>query len=754
MMLFAEGRFIDVNAAAASLLGYSDPSTLVGRTIRDISPRLQPDGVETEAKTRQIVEAVGRGESLHFEAVHLRADGTEIWVDTTIAPYEIDGRRVLLCAWRDLTRVKQAQQALEAREQLYRSLANGVSALIWRSDANDRTTFYNESWLRFTGRRLEDELGDGWLECVPEEDQARCQPVWKDAVSRHAPFCVEFRLRRADGVYRWMQEDGSPVFDEQGRFAGYIGTCIDITERRVAEEELKRSEEIQQAIFHAQPAAVVLRDLAGRILRINAAGLELFGLPSLSQREGDGILAQELIAPEDHAAVEALRKKVLGGESGHLRFTLIRRDGQRVPVESHGVPLMVGTKVAGAVSVTRDITAEVAAEKSRVEKEVAEAASRAKTDFLARMSHELRTPLSAMLGFARLMEQDLDANDRDTQAQRLQTIQVAGWHLLELINDVLSITRIESGSLELQPEDLALAEIVQACLPIVETAAQEHSLKFDVVIDAAACVRADATRLRQVITNLLSNAVKYNRDGGRIELRTRQADGLSWLDVTDTGQGLTTAQLAHLFEPFNRLGAERSNVSGTGIGLLITRQLVLAMGGRIEVESEPDAGSTFSIGLPVASGAALPAPCRTARASTRARPRHEGPARRVLYIEDMFSNIALMQALLKRTGGWELITAVNGAEGIAAARAAPFDLLLLDMQLPDMSGYDVKRELNRDAAIRDIPCLMVTGNAMPEDQREAGELGFAGFITKPFNLDALLDAMEAAVASSSVAVRG
>ena len=317
------------------------------------------------------------------------------------------------------------------------------------------------------------------------------------------------------------------------------------------------------------------------------------------------------------------------------------------------------------------------------------------------MSHELRTPLNAILGFSQLLERDAKAPLPPHQARWVAGTLQAGWHLLAMINDVLDLSRIDAGTLRLELETVPLAPLLQACVAMVESAAARRSIQLQVdPVDAARAVRADPTRLKQVLANLLSNAVKYNVEGGRITLRAHALDAATVrIEVDDTGLGLSPEQQRALFQPFNRLGREQSGIEGTGIGLVIVKRLVEQMGGTVALQSQPGAGSLFGLQLPRASAAPSPAPTKGngAHASASAQAMQAAPARyrqRLLYcIEDNEANAEVMRGLLARRPQVRLQVFARGAQGLAAIRR----------DLPDLDGLEILRQLTQDAATTTSP---------------------------------------------------
>ena len=397
-----------------------------------------------------------------------------------------------------------------------------------------------------------------------------------------------------------------------------------------------------------------------------------------------------------------------------------------------------------------DVTRARRAVEARAEVAAAERELRAKSRFMSRMSHELRTPLNAVLGFAQLMM--ADAHESALRRERLGHITAAGQHLLALVDDILELSRLEGGELAIRLEPVPLASVLAQVLPLVAPQAQARAISLTAEATQAV-VMADATRLRQVLLNLLTNAIKYNRPLGTVQVRVEE-DGASKgghlrVQVIDSGHGMSSAQLRQLFQPFNRLGAERSGVEGTGIGLTIVKGLVERMGGTITAHSVLGEGSTFTVSLPKgvaphapsqADGAEVAAPTHRvadgAYASAAAQPA------RVLYIEDNPVIAMIVSELLKPRADIALWRAEDGEQGIALARSVLPDLVLLDMQLPDMNGLEVLAQLRADERTASMPCVALSANALPADVDQALASGFAAYMAKPFDFDAFIDMID------------
>ncbi len=368
----------------------------------------------------------------------------------------------------------------------------------------------------------------------------------------------------------------------------------------------------------------------------------------------------------------------------------------------------------------------------------AERATKAKSEFLANMSHELRTPMNAILGFAQLLNDSPSTSEDDHEC--VSEILHAGEHLLKLINEVLDLAKIEAGRADLTVEQVKAGPIAEECAKLVRPLAAMRNIELTVSIADRTPVLADHSRLRQSLLNLLSNAIKYCRPGGRVSVKIeRHGASHMRIAVSDTGIGMSDAQIARLFEPFCRLAPGSDGTEGTGIGLTITKLLVDLMGGFIDVESAPEQGSTFTLTLPSAPAAkAGGRPQRPSRDREATNPSEGLAACHVLYIEDQPANRRLVEQLFNRPGGPSLSTEETVEGGLQAMRNHPPQLMLVDISLPDGDGYEVLKQVKADPNLRSIPVLAVTAHAMPGDAERGMSAGFDDYITKPIEIDTFL----------------
>jgi signal transduction histidine kinase len=377
---------------------------------------------------------------------------------------------------------------------------------------------------------------------------------------------------------------------------------------------------------------------------------------------------------------------------------------------------------------------------------VAEKANLAKSEFLSSMSHELRSPLNAILGFAQLMESDSPAS---TQAHKdsISHILHAGWHLLKLINEILDLAKIEQRQISLTEESVSLDEIFTECQSIIgQLAIQRKITLIFPKFSTPHFVRSDRTRLKQIFINLLSNAIKYNKKFGAVEVTCVMISSTRIrISITDTGNGLNQDQLSQLFQPFNRLGQESATEEGTGIGLVVTKRLVELMGGQIDVESTVGKGSVFWFELDLITPPALPLNEKNISILNKSNSLRVTRAHTVLYVEDDPANMLLVEQIIARQPEINLLTAVNGRTGIETARTSRPNIILLDINLPDLNGFEVMQILQSEPNTKHIPVIAVSANAMPLDIEKGIRAGFYRYITKPIRIGELMNAVNMAL---------
>jgi len=556
-------------------------------------------------------------------------------------------------------------------------------------------------------------------------------------------------LRSIAKRYQRTRPDGT-VIEVQSHFApdgSLVRTYTDVTESVRSQQALRESETRFRTMADGAPALIWLADALGRQTWFNQRWLEYTGRTMREELAADW---GTRVHADDYERCRASFDSAFAHRRRYeIEFRLRRADGSFGWIADTGIP-RTGPDggFEGYICYAWVIDERKAAEAALVAaKDEAERANRAKSEFLSRMSHELRTPLNAILGFGQLLESDTADPLSPGQSARVQEVLRGGRHLLALINEVLDLARIESGALQLRLEPVPLEELVGDCLRLVGAVAQEREIGLTVEWPpgGAGHVQADRLRLRQVLLNLLSNAIKYNRRGGSVSIRCRPEGDFVRLEVSDCGPGISAAQLPRLFQAFERLDADQSAVEGAGIGLALSKWLVYLMHGEIGVSSEPGVGSTFWVRL--ARGASVPASDLPALTASPAAAPAQRP-RTVLYIEDNPVNQILMEGMLAHRPGTRLLLADRPETGLALAGTERPDLVLLDIQLPGMDGFEVLKRLRSSPLTGEIPVIAVSANAMPSDIASAQRAGFAEYLTKPLELRRLLDVVDRALAVS------
>ena len=453
---------------------------------------------------------------------------------------------------------------------------------------------------------------------------------------------------------------------------------------------------------------------------------------------------------------EALAFKASRGIEDVYELTYIRKDGGRFPAIISITALRDDYgDVIGYLLIGADNSARKDAESKMIQAmNIAEKANSAKTNFLSSMSHELRTPLNAILGFAQLMELDSPART-PSDKRSIDQILKAGWYLQELINEILDLALIESGKATVSREAVSLAKVMLECQAMVESKANKRGLALTFPrLDTPYFVRADRTRLKQILINLLVNAIKYNKTGGAISVEcTPSPPDSIRISVRDTGEGMTPEQLAQLFQPFNRLGKEGGVEEGSGIGLVVSKRLIELLGGAIGVESVVGAGSVFWIELKLTTAPQLAVQDAVSAALTRPHEPDSAPQRTLLYVEDNPANLELVEEIISRRPDLRLLSAADGKLGIELALAYQPDVILMDINLPGISGIEAMKILRADLSTAHIPIIALSANAMPHDITKALAAGFFKYVTKPIKVDRLLDALDVALKFSQTTSR-
>ncbi len=696
----------------------------------DIMAAATPLFADPDAEVRRVTEIVAG--NLADERELRLTDGRVI--ARRCVPAQVLGRTVRVWSFRDITAETRALELVQQREAEQRALLDAIPGFIARVDAEGRYTYVNRRLAALCDLTPQQMMGHRLGSLGGGEQLAPLQALIPRALAGEVVTVEHRHLAGAGQAPTDLQITVAPGVHPGSGLPSVYGFGIDISALARTQESLRTREAELSALLNAFPGYIAAVDGELRYRYLNQRLAARIGLPV---SDIIGRTVSELLGPELSAQVAAEVARACNGE-----IVLSERHyaaaGELPALDlaiSHvmGPPREDGSGLVYTFGI--DVTARKRAEAALIAaRDEAERANRSKSQFLSQMSHELRTPLNAILGLGQLLGSDVRHPLPPTQQSYADEMLRGARLLLELINDVLDMGRVESGQLGLEPVPVALAPLVSECVALMGPMAQAREVQIHPSPMAALTVRADPRRLKQVLLNLLSNAIKYNRRPGSVRVECRREGTQLQLGVRDTGRGLSADERARLFQPFERLNAARQGVEGSGIGLALSRRLVEAMGGTMGVESEPGVGSLFWVCLPSsaehvrATDAAdlLPAP----------RPAVSG-APLVLYIEDNPINVFVMEAMFERLPGWRLMCAQTPAEGLQLARAEQPALVLLDVQLPEMNGPEVLQRLRAREDTREIPVVAVSANAMADDIAEMTAAGAAAYLTKPIELEEL-----------------
>ncbi len=600
------------------------------------------------------------------------------------------------------------------------------------TDISGNFVLVNSAFGRILGWDPHELIGQSYVSYIHPDDLERVASVF-EPVDGVAPTFVELELRERcrDESYRWM----TWTVHKEGDL--YYAVGHDITERKATYDALAASLEKSRAIFDAAVDSIIVIDKNFVVVESSPAS---DASESFSREEREGRIALEFVHPEDQDVVrEAIERAFSDDDVVQVRFRGLQSVDHWVMVESRGRALRDAQgNATGAVIISRNISESVETERAlQLAKFEAEQANFAKSEFMSRMSHELRTPLNSVLGFAQILQMELQTPD---ELEMIGYIVKSGGYLLELINEVLDISRVESGTMAVTLELVAAYELVRECVEVVAGDAVALGVEIIDHCEGEHIVRADPHLLRLVLVNLLSNAIKYNRAGGSVTLTCAVNSGRVRLNVTDTGPGVEPQLHERLFAPFDRLDAEAKGIEGTGLGLALSKGLMEAIGGALGVESEPGAGSTFWAELPLATTSG------GFTESSRDQPPMVSsgiaPSATVLYVEDNIGNVRLMERLMAHRPNVRLVTTLRGSLGCELAREHHPDLILLDVHMPDLSGFEVLEQLRGDESTSSIPVVMLSADASQEQIQRFRDVGVLDYLTKPLDLQHFLTQLD------------
>jgi PAS domain S-box-containing protein len=782
----AKGVIQIFNVGAERMLGYTAAEVMNKITPADISDPQEviarAEALSLELGTtitpgfEALVFKASRGIEDIYELTYFRKDGSRFpaVVSVTALRDAQDAIIGYLLIGTDNTARKQAEAALLKAGALQRAIFNSANFSSIATDAKGVIQIFNvgaERMLGYTAAEVMNKITPADIS-DPQEVIARAKAL---SVELSTPITPGFEAlvfkasRGIEDIYEltYFRKDGSrfpavvsvtALRDAQDAIIGYLLIGTDNTARKQVEAEQKRLDQrlrdqqfYTRSLIESNIDAIMTTDPSGIITDVNK---QMEALTGCTRDELIGAPFKNYFT--DPELAEASIKLVLSEKKvTNYELTARARDGKETVVSYNATTFYDrDRRLQGVFAAARDVTERKRLDQVLQEKNVelesaksaAEKANLAKSDFLSSMSHELRSPLNAILGFAQLMESDsppATPSQKESIAQILQ----AGWHLLKLINEILDLAKVESRQVPLSEEPVSLAEVMLECQAMIEPQAQQRGIKLTFPqFDIPCFVLADRTRLKQVLINLLSNAIKYNLKQGTVGVKcTESTPGRIRVSIRDTGAGLNPEQLAQLFQPFNRLGQEAGGEEGTGIGLVVAKRLVELMGGVIGVESTVGVGSVFWFEL--ISVVAPHLSMEGGEAVALAHPLVPRKARlhTLLYVEDNPANLKLVEQIIARHPDISLLTAVNGNSGIEIARVSQPDVVLMDINLPGINGFEALKILREDPATAHIPVIAISANAMPRDIERGLKAGFFRYITKPIKLNELMEALDAAL---------
>ena len=706
-LVAADGTLLQMNPAGLAMVEADDPGQAIGGSVYGVIA--EADRGEYRAFNERVCR--GEGGTLRFEIVGLK--GTRRDMETTAVPLPVPaGGYAQLAVTRDVTDQKRAEEGLRTSEERFRTTADNAPVLIWIADATKACVWLNRPWLEFTGRAMAQEAGDGWADGIHPDDRAHALATYATNVDARRPFSMEYRLRRHDGEYRWLLDTGHPLSGPGGEFTGFIGSCVDITDRKAAEATLARDALLLANVHDA----VVVTDLDGVVTYWNDGAARLFGWAPEDMIGRP--YADRFPEPVRGWIAGEMRSRVENGTDWSGEYEDYRKDGSRVWIDARVSPLRdAGGRPIGVLGLSHDIS-----ERKRAEDALKDA-DRRKDEFLALLAHELRNPLAPIRNGLQVVRLSADRDIR-ARAQAMMDRQLA--HMVRLIDDLLDVSRITRNKMELRRDRVTLAEVVGAAVETARPPIDEAGHELTVALPPAPVVLdADPVRLSQVFSNLLTNSAKYTPANGRIWL-TAALDGRELVaTVRDTGIGIPADALPSIFDMFSQVDRSvEKSTGGLGIGLALVKGLTEMHGGTVTAASGGSgAGTTFTVRLPVVGGAATPS-------GSIPHPAPRGPRRRVLVVDDNRDGADSLAEVLGLLGH-EVHTAHDGVEAVAAADRVRPDLILMDVGMPRLNGLDATRQIRERPWAAAVTVIALTGWGQDNDRERSRDAGCDGHLVKP-----------------------
>lgn len=702
------GRIIDVNRRMCGMYGFTrEEATACGPD--DLSSGEPP---YSAAEAFEKISLARAGKPQTFEWLARARDGHLFWVEVSLRLAVIGGQERILAVVRDITERRRAEEILRESENRFRLVADSAPVLIWMAGPDGKCSYFNKGWLDFTGRPMEDEMGDGWARGVHPHDRTWLMDLYMGALEARKSFSIEYRLRRWDGQYRWILDNGSPRLSSSGDFIGYIGSAFDITDRKEAESALARSEKkirditavIGQGVYalDAEGHLTFMNPEAERLLGWNEA--ELLGLDVHRRFHGkrdDGSIITRGECPA-HMALATGQTQLADGEL----FT--KKDGGMFPASIVATPMMEEGRVLGVVVAFSDITERQKIMREITEtKERAEEATKLKDKFVSLVAHDLKSPFASIIGLLEVMGEDqahvLDERNRDIITHVLQS----GHRLLHMIDELLDISRLKTG--KIKPEFRFFDGSVLAGMALARISQQAAGKGVSIANEVPAGTRlyADPDLFGEVLQNLLTNAVKFSEKGDAV---TVFSPGAGIIAVKDVGVGIKKSSLPFLFRHEEKTTTPgTAGELGTGLGLPLSHDMMTAMGGDLTVESEEGAGSVFYASLPRINPVAL-------------------------IVDDQAPVRYLVKQHLIRIG----VTTVEAEDGDQALQLINRDrphLVITDIMMPKISGFDLLEAIRKNPETASIPVMMITADNQVESREKSFRMGADDFVSKPIKAE-------------------
>ena len=780
------------NVGAERMLGYAAIEVVDKITPADISDpqeviaRAQALSLELATPITPGFEALvfkaSRGIEDIYELTYIRKDGSRFpaVVSVTALRDDLGGIIGYLLIGTDNTARKLAEAALLKAGALQSAIFNSENFSSIATDEKGVIQLFNvgaERMLGYTAMEVMDKITPADIS-DPQEVIARAKALSHELSTAITPGfdALAFKASRGiEDIYEltYIRKDGSrfpalvsvtALRDAMGGIIGYLLIGTDNTARKQVEAEQKQLDQrlrdqqfYTRSLIESNIDALITTDPAGIITDVNK---QMEALTGCTRDELIGAPFKNYFTDPERAEA-GIRRVLSGSKVTDYELTARARDGKETVVSYNATTFHDrDRKLQGVFAAARDVTDRKRFERTLQEnnielgraKAASEKANLAKSDFLSSMSHELRSPLNAILGFAQLMNSDTPP-PTSSQTTSIDQILHAGWYLLELINEILDLAQIESGKLALSLEPISIAEVMSECQAMIEPQGQRRGIAMSYPgFDAPCFVNADRTRVKQVLINLLSNAIKYNQPNGSVVVDcTRSAPDRVRITVKDSGAGLPPDMVMQLFQPFNRLGRETGAEEGTGIGLVMSKRLVEMMGGLIGVESKVGSGSEFWFELNSAVAPSL-TPEEMGPGTIDPAPVDRGAMlRTLLYVEDNPANLTLIEQLIARRPDMRLLSARDGNLGIQMARTQHPEVILMDINLPGISGIEALKILRSDPATSQIPVIALSANAMPRDIEKGLQAGFFRYLTKPIKVNEFMETLEVALEYAALA---